>query len=77
MSGSRDEVASVKNYIYQHYAEDLKPGDSGREGISVIRLPQLYFQKRNWHEPEPFYTCGAHGKGEGAFVLIQYEGSAG
>ena len=23
MSGSRDEVASVKNYIYQHYAEDL------------------------------------------------------
>ena len=23
MSGSRDEVAAVKNYIYQHYAEDL------------------------------------------------------
>ncbi len=23
MSGSRDEVASIKNYIYQHYAEDL------------------------------------------------------
>ena len=23
MSDSRDEVASVKNYIYQHYAEDL------------------------------------------------------
>lgn len=77
MSGSRDEVASVKNYIYQHYAEDLSLETLAEKVYLSSGYLSFYFQKRNWHEPEPFYTCGAHGKGEGAFVLIQYEGSAG
>ena len=43
MSDSRDEVASVKNYIYQHYAEDLSLETFGGEGVFVFWLSQLYF----------------------------------
>ncbi len=43
MSDSRDEVASVKNYIYQHYAEDLSLETLAEKVYLVLWLSQLYF----------------------------------
>lgn len=42
MSTSRNEVATVKNYIYQHYEEDLNL-EMLAESLSVVRIPELYF----------------------------------
>ena len=68
MSDSRDEVASVKNYIYQHYAEDLSLETLAEKVYLSSGYLSFIFKKRDWYEPEPLYTCGSDGKGEGAFV---------
>ena len=67
MSDSRDEVDSVKNYIYHHYAEDLSL-ESLAEKVYLSSGYLSFIFKRDWYEPEPLYTCGSDGKGEGAFV---------
>ena len=74
MSESRDEVAAVKNYIYNHYAEDLH---LETKSISFFRLSQLYLQEGDWNEPEPFYPCIPNGKGQGASTHHQHESSHG
>ncbi len=77
MSESRDEVAAVKNYIYQSLCGRSESGNTGRKGISFFRLSQLYFQKGDRHEPESFYPCVPHGKGQGASTNHQHESSHG
>ncbi len=76
MSSSRDEVASVKNYIYQHYEEDLSL-ENWRKSLSVFRIPQFYLQKRDRHEFEPIYTCVPDGEGKRTSLQHQYEGGTG
>ena len=58
MSDSRDEVASVKNYIYQHYAEDLSL-ETLAEKVYLSSGYLSFIFKRDWYEPEPLYTCGS------------------
>ena len=77
MSESRDEVAAVKNYIYNHYAEDLNLETLAEKGIPFVRLSQLYFQEGDGDEPESFYPCVPHGKGQGASTNYQHESSHG
>ena len=55
MSESRNEVAAVKNYIYQHYEEDLSLEMLAEKVYLSSGYLKFYFQKGNRNEPEPFY----------------------
>ena len=56
MSESRNEVAAVKNYIYQHYGEDLSLEMLAEKVYLSLRISEFHFQKGNRNEPEPFYS---------------------
>ena len=77
MSSSRNEVAAVKNYIYQHYEEDLNLEMLAEKVLSVFRIPQFYLQKRDRHEFEPIYTCVPDGEGKRTSLQHKYEGGTG
>lgn len=76
-SSSRNEVAAVKNYIYQHYEEDLNLEMLAEKVYLSSGIPQFYLQKRDRHEFEPIYTCVPDGEGKRTSLQHQYEGGTG
>lgn len=46
MSESRDEVAAVKNYIYNHYAEDLNLETLAEKYIFLPAISALFSRRR-------------------------------
>ena len=77
MSSSRNEVAAVKNYIYQHYEEDLNLEMLAEKVYLSSGYLSFIFKKRDRHEFEPIYTCVPDGEGKRTSLQHQYEGGTG
>ena len=71
------KVGAVKNYIHQHYAEDLSLETLAEKVYLSSGYLSFIFKKETRYESESVYPCGANGKGKGAFVYHQHEGGAG
>ena len=77
MSDSRDEVASVKNYIYQHYAEDLSLETLAEKVYLSSGYLSFIFKKETGMNLNRFIRVVAHGKARRSFCAHQYEGGTG
>ena len=76
MSESRDEVAAVKNYIYNHYAEDLNLETLAEKVYLSSGYLSFIFKKETGMNLNR-YPCVPHGKGQGASTNHQHESSHG
>ena len=77
MSSSRNEVAAVKNYIYQHYEEDLNLEMLAEKVYLSSGYLSFNLQKETGNEFEPIYTCVPDGEGKRTSLQHQYEGGTG
>ena len=70
MNSSRNEVTAVKNYIYQHYEEDLNLEMLAEKVYLSSGYLKLYLQKRDRHEPQPLHSCLPYAKGQGTSLQL-------
>ena len=77
MSESRDEVAAVKNYIYNHYAEDLNLETLAEKVYLSSGYLSFIFKKETGMNLNRFIRVFRMEKGQGASTNYQHESSHG